>query len=467
VTRRVLSFRAKLLAGHVGLVLAVLLLVLFELNRSLALDLRAQLTSRLRDQALGAAPWVRQNRHPEKLAARMAEVVGARVTIADNLGNLLADSDPDAGAEELGTRPEILAALRGEVGEATREEGEAGEVAYVAVRATDDLLVRLSAPLSDVEAPVDAMRNRLLFALALAIGAAALLGIIASRVAARPLRAMTNAADRLAKGDYDISLPAPSPDEFGVLTEALSSLAKQLQEDMTRIQKLEKIRRDFVANLSHELRTPVTAVQGYAETLLEGHVDEDKRREFLEVIHHHANRLNALVSALLRLSAIEARAPEDTTREPVDLGAIARHVVATARPKSIEHEVTLETSFPEPARVWGDPLGVEQIVDNLVDNAIKYGKRGGTVRVNAVTEGDWMELRVSDDGPGIQAEHLPRLFERFYRVDPGRSRAEGGMGLGLAIVRHLTEAMGGRIDVESKVGAGTTFTVTLPTFDAS
>lgn len=467
MTRRILSFRAKLLAGHVGLVLAVLLLVLVELNRSLAIDLRSGLATRVREQTLGAAGWVGQNRHPEKLALRLAEVVGARVTIADEEGRMLADSDPDRASEDLAAQPEIVAALRGEVGEATRSDPTRGDVVFVAVRANDDLIVRLAAPLSAVEAPVDAMQNRLLFALLLATAAAALLGLIASRIAARPLRAMTEAADRIAKGNYDVDLPPPSPDEFGVLTEALGSLARQLEGDMARIAKLEKIRRDFVANLSHELRTPVTAVQGYAETLLEGAPDEETRREFLGVIHHHAKRLNALVDALIRLSAIEARAPEDTAREPVDLGAIAKHVVATARAKSKDREVTIEVGVSEPSKVWGDPLGVEQIVDNLVDNAIKYGKPGGTVRLSSVTRGPWVELSVSDDGPGIAAEHLPRLFERFYRVDPGRSRARGGVGLGLAIVRHLAEAMGGTIDVESTPGVETRFTLRLPAFEGS
>jgi two-component system phosphate regulon sensor histidine kinase PhoR len=299
------------------------------------------------------------------------------------------------------------------------------------------------------------MRRRLGFAFALAIAAALGLGALASRLAARPLRAMTESATRIARGDYAI-VPSTSPDDFGVLSRTLASLAAHLR-------RLLVVRRDFVANVSHELRTPVTAIQGYAETLLRAPVDEATRQEFLEIIHRHASRIGALVEDLLTLSELEARPPEQSVRDRVEIAAIADHVRATLRDRAAQRRARVEVDVDERTIARGDPVGVEQVIENLVDNAIKYGRDdAGTVRVVGRREGDHATLEIVDDGPGVAAEHLPRLFERFYRVDAGRSRERGGTGLGLAIVKHLVESMGGSIDVRSDVGRGTVFRVILP-----
>jgi two-component system, OmpR family, phosphate regulon sensor histidine kinase PhoR len=238
--------------------------------------------------------------------------------------------------------------------------------------------------------------------------------------------------------------------------------------DMTRLRKLLVVRRDFVANVSHELRTPVTAIQGYAETLLRGPVDEPTRKQFLEIIHRHARRLGALVEGLLTLSELEARPPEQAVRERVEVPAIAEHVRATLRERAAQRETRVDVDVAADVIARGDPVAVEQVIENLVDNAIKYGKDGGgQVRVTGRRRGDRVLLEVLDDGPGMGAEHLPRLFERFYRVDAGRSRERGGTGLGLAIVKHLVESMGGTVEVDSEVGRGTTFRVEWPAWDAT
>ena len=456
-----LSFRSKILAAHLALVAAVLLLVFLELNRSLAIDLHEQRSAKLEQQAQGAATWVRQSRHPEKLAGRLATVVGARVTIVDLTGAVVGDSREGVVGSDANALPEIAAARTNGVGRATRDDAN-GSVTFVAVPATDELVVRVGAPLADVEGPLDAMRGRLLYASVLAVLVAILLAVLASRVAARPLRAMTEAAEGIARGDYDRPLPPASPDEFGRLSSTLAALATQLSSDMTRIRQLEAIRRDFVANLSHELRTPVTAIQGYAETLMSSPRSEKDQRRYVEIMHRHAARISTLVSALLRLSEIEARTPSDRVQEPVDVGAIAEHVANSMRPRAEEREVLIELDLPKRLTARGDPLGVEQIIDNLVDNALKYGGSPGAVHIGGKVVGDRVLLTVSDEGPGIEEEHLPRLFERFYRVDKGRSREEGGTGLGLSIVKHLVESMEGNIRVTSEVGHGTTFDVELP-----
>lgn len=221
--------------------------------------------------------------------------------------------------------------------------------------------------------------------------------------------------------------------------------------------------RDFVASVSHEVRTPVTAILGYAETLLRTPVDEPTRQEFLEIIQRNARRIGALVDGLVTLSELEGRPPGQAVRDRVDVTAIAEHVRATLRDRAARPSVRVDLEATSDAVVRGDPAGLEKILENLVDNAIKYGRDGGgTVRVTARRQGERVVLTVADDGPGIDARHLPRLFERFYRVDTGRPRDAGGSGLGLTIVKHLVESMDGRVDVQSAVGTGTTFRVELP-----
>jgi signal transduction histidine kinase len=457
-----LTFRAKLLASHVAVVAAVVLIALFDLDRSLGADLAADLDRRLELQAVGAARWVTEGRHPGKLAGRLAAVVGAGVAIVDRDGNALGDSEAGEASFVGEFAPEIAAARASGIGRATRRAADGSRaMRYVAVPAGDGLVLRLAMPLSGIEETVSHLRRRLLFAAGLAVAAAIGLGVIASRVAARPLRVMTAAATRIAQGDYAAFVAPDSPDDFGVLARALGSLASALQRDMTQIRKLETTRKDFVANVSHELRTPVTAIQGYAETLLDSGADAEKSRRFVEIIHRHARRLGVLIERLLLLSELEARPPDETRREPVRLDAIAAHVVETLRERAAAAGITVRVTIDPAAVAEGDPGGIEQVVENLVDNALKYGKAGGEVRIEGAREGDRVRFVVIDDGPGVSAEHLPRLFERFYRVDPGRSRERGGTGLGLAIVKHLVESMSGTITVESAPGEGCRFTVDL------
>ncbi len=460
-----LSFRTKLLASHVGLVIAVVVIALLDLNRTLVADLHRQLDERLLEQARGAAQWVSEGRrHPDKLAGRLALIVKADVTIFGPAGEVLGDSSSQAPASGTDARtPEVVAAMMGQEGLASRTVPSSHEeMRYVAVPAADGIVLRLGEPLSNIQATASAMQRRLIFASGLAVLIAIGLGFLASQLAARPLRAMTAAAKRLALGDYDIDLRSSSPDEFGILSRTLTALADELKRDMARINKLLIMRRDFVANVSHELRTPVAAIQGYAETLLAANADPATQKQFLEIVFRQAQRLGALVQDLLTLSELEARPGDDAARESVDLAALAGHVVETVRARAKEQQTKVTIEVDPGASALGDPIGIEQVIQNLVDNAIKYGKQGGAVRVRGERTASRVVLTVADDGPGIAAEHLPRLFERFYRVDAGRSRERGGTGLGLAIVKHLVESMGGAIEVTSEVGRGTTFRVELP-----
>ena len=243
--------------------------------------------------------------------------------------------------------------------------------------------------------------------------------------------------------------------------------------DITDVQRLEHVRRDFVANVSHELKTPVASIKGFVETLLDGAADDpaDNRR-FLGIIARQADRLAAIIEDLLALSRIEQR--EGAGNLPVELTLVATVFAAATADcdtRAAERSISLETDCPESLQADLNAPLLEQAIINLVDNAIKYSDPGRTVRLSAEALAGAgtadLVVRVRDQGCGIDAEHLPRLFERFYRVDKARSRKLGGTGLGLSIVKHIVQAHGGRIDVESEPGVGTTFTIRIPLRTAS
>lgn len=236
--------------------------------------------------------------------------------------------------------------------------------------------------------------------------------------------------------------------------------------DVTEIRRLESVRRDFVANVSHELRTPVTAIRSAAETLQVAAADPQAAATFMEIIERNAERLQDLVEDLLDLSRIESQ-KYILKPERLDIGEAFAEVVRLFNERAARRRVSLLTEVPEGLpELWADPKALEHIFTNLVDNAVKYAGEGATVRLRAEASSDGITLYVEDDGPGIAQAHLPRLFERFYRVDTGRSRDLGGTGLGLSIVKHLVESMEGSIGVESEEGRGTRFAITLPSASA-
>ncbi len=233
--------------------------------------------------------------------------------------------------------------------------------------------------------------------------------------------------------------------------------------DISELKRLEKIRRDFVANVSHELRTPVTVIKGYAETLLSGALfsEPDKAGRFVEIIHSHSERLASLISDLLALSELESG---DLALElaPVSINSAINRARLLLEPKARGKGISIECQVvDDKLQVLADLGRLEQVIINLVDNAIKYSKEHGKVSVAAHEENGTVKLTVSDSGVGIPARELPRIFERFYRVDSARSRDQGGTGLGLSIVKHIVQLHGGTIAVESEPGKGSVFTVSL------
>lgn len=233
--------------------------------------------------------------------------------------------------------------------------------------------------------------------------------------------------------------------------------------DTTDLERLEQVRKDFVANVSHEMRTPLAGIIGYSETLLDGALeDQDNNRRFLQIIHSSAVRLNSIASDLLVLSELESKVdPPEAGRIPVR--DVVESALAIVENEASARGVTLIREEIQDVHVMGTRLRLEQAVLNLVANAIKFNRPGGEVRLRAVAgpDGD-VSITISDTGVGIPSQDLPRIFERFYRVDKGRSRQVGGTGLGLTIVKHVVERMNGTIEVQSKLRYGSTFTVHLP-----
>jgi len=459
------TFRAKLLVAFLGVVVVAEGLTVLALDRALAASLQSQLARRLEDQARGALDWVAQGRHKAVVAGRLAAITATRVTLFDERGAVVGDSASDRVVDVAAVTgsPEIVAARRDGVGRDARFDAQAGDaVLFVAVAASDGVGVRLATPLADVESAVALVRRRLLATSAVVFVLAVVVAMAVARLLARPLSAMRDTAQTIAQaitqGRYEAAVVVDegAHDELGDLQRSLQSLSSQLSQAEAR-------RREFVGDLSHEIGTPVAAIQGYSETLLHAAVDDATRAEFVGVIHRHAGRITRLVDDLRFLSTEESRPRALRRREPVRVADVARHVKRALQPRTGEAGAHVDVIVADDTVAVGDPDHVERVLLNLVDNAVKYA-RGGIV-VRGRREGDHVVVIVEDDGPGIPPEHLPRLFERFYRVDAGRSRAAGGTGLGLAIVRRLVVDMGGSVDVQSTVGQGTRFVVALPSLD--
>jgi two-component system, OmpR family, phosphate regulon sensor histidine kinase PhoR len=232
--------------------------------------------------------------------------------------------------------------------------------------------------------------------------------------------------------------------------------------DITQLERLERVRREFFANLSHELRTPLTAILAYSETLLTGAIDDPEHNtRFLDTLYKHATRMNELISDISDLSAIESGQIE-LALKPVNLRRAVADVVMLLESRRADTKVSITASVPTHLRVQADRTRLEQILYNLVDNAVKFNHPEGSVHIVAYESAGKVVIRVQDTGLGISASDLPRVFERLYRGDKSRSRKTEGSGLGLAIVKHLVQAHGGEVSVSSELGRGSQFTFTLP-----
>ena len=496
--------------------------------------------------------------------------IGARLTVIDSGGVVLADSERDPTTMESHRfRPEISEALNGRPGRSLRYSSTVKEeMLYVALPLSQggrvDAVLRISLFVRDINALIRAVRKDIGLAMAIVIGLSLVGAFAFSRSLTRPLRELMRASQKVAAGDFDVVVRVRSSDEwkdlaksFNTMTsevktlfsdlrkrnEELDNIMASMQEglmvldnagkivlanrsakalieqdspegkyfwevvrmtpfvdlirrvkeekesrttevafgdknilcraaylsaqdgavvtfhDVSEMQKLSRIKKDFVLNVSHELRTPLTAVKGYAETL-EDTVDEATRK-YVRTIIRHADRMIRIVEDLITLAALEEKAVAPEV-EKLDLKPIAENVVRIFEPAAKEKnlELSLEAAEGLPC-ISGDSYRLEQMLVNLVDNALKYTEKGG-VRVSLRAEKDRMIVDVVDSGIGIPEDEQARIFERFYVVDKSRSRKVGGTGLGLSIVKHIVTLHGGEIQVQSRPGTGSRFTVSLP-----
>jgi two-component system phosphate regulon sensor histidine kinase PhoR len=272
--------------------------------------------------------------------------------------------------------------------------------------------------------------------------------------------------------DYELKVPELNERWLQVNAAVISNSAGEREgtilvfHDLTRLRQLERTREEFVANVSHELRTPLSLIKGYVETLLDGaRNNPDVAEHFLRIIARNTERLDLLIQDLLTISALESGRVQ-INLQPVSLRAVAEKVFADLKSRAAAREVTLKNELPD-LIANADEGRLDQVLANLVDNAIKYGRPHGSVIVGGKSlDGDKIEIFIQDDGPGIPAESLDRVFERFYRVDKARSREQGGTGLGLSIVKHIVQNHGGEVWAKSEPGKGATFFFTLPVLAA-
>jgi signal transduction histidine kinase len=405
----------------------------------------------------------------QQIAEWYASDSHTRVTIFDAQGSALADSSyaRDKVPNEL-ARPEIQAAIKSVEKHDIRADSFSGEMTLFTaapIRQGNRLLgtVRMAQPMSLVVAPARMLLINLAVAGIVAVVLVSLFGLWSGRRLVAPLRRLETTALAVGGGDLSQQAIVDSTDEIGALADAFNYMMEELR-------RLIDSQRTFIANASHELRTPLANIKLRSEALIDiGDEDPELTRRYIHEIDGEADRMGRLANTLLDLARLEAQ-PRSPAHEAVDvtptLFSVARAMRLRMRQAQLSFIVHIPTEVP-PLAVWTDQL--EAIIFNLLDNAIRYTPPGGEVRFEvSVTEGRCI-LRVQDNGPGIPAEDLPRIFDRFYRVDKARSRQAAhfgigsGSGLGLSIAKALAEANGGTLQVESTPGHGTTFMLSFPT----
>lgn len=275
----------------------------------------------------------------------------------------------------------------------------------------------------------------------------------------RPLKEIRKGAEYFADGNFSQQIPIPRTREFADLAQSLNQMAEAIQQH-------DQVRKDFVANVSHELKTPITSIKGYLEMLTAGALNDPENSEkFLGIVSAQTERLIAIIDDLLALSYLESSNRERVEAEIVYLSGIIDRIVQYNSSAALKKKIDIIVEVEDNLSLKGNPLLFEQMIGNLLENAIKYSENEKSVRITAVKNKKELKIIVADEGRGISAHHLDRIFERFYRVDKARSRNAGGTGLGLAIVKHIAQMYGGGVSVESQVGEGSSFIVTFSDSD--
>ena len=363
-----------------------------------------------------------------------------RITWIDGSGSVLYDSEFPLPIANQSSCAEVRSALETGEGQGIRKSESSGETTmYYARKCSDGTVLRLSRPLGAVRYALLAV-SPVLWVLVLVL---LISGVLAFRVARQIVRPIN-----------DLDLDHPDADTYPELAPLIGKIREQKLTIQEEVAQQESLRREFSANVSHELKTPLTSISGFAELMAEGVVQGDKIQEFSRDIFKESQRLMALIDDIIKLSRLDEEAVEPE-REPVDLYELSREVLDSLGPVAARQKVTL-TLTGGPAEVSGVYQLLSEMVYNLCDNAIKYNRPGGSVTVDVTRQESEIRLTVSDTGIGIPPEHQKRVFERFYRVDKSHSKEIGGTGLGLSIVKHGAQFHGARVELASQVETGTT-----------
>ena len=397
------------------------------------------------------------------------KTVNARITIIDSTGSVLADSENNPlSMENHNNRPEIIQARAEGMGHAIRfSQTLSLDMLYLAVPLDQNnvagKIIRIALPLKQASL----VTRHIYWTLGVTFIALTIIAMIigfwiVNRIV-QPINKMTKTALAISLGDFSQQVQLESNDEIGTLAKAINTMNRELQKLFSEAARYEQLRRDFVANASHELRTPLSMIKGYVETLKEGtEKDPRKTQEFINIIDKNVNQLNNLVQDLLDLSLLEY--PKSIARiKPVKINEIITSLLEDFTPAAALKKQNIinkiQTVIPE---INADPELLRKAISNLLDNAIKYTPEQGKIEIIAATDATNLTIAIKDNGMGIPEEDIPRIFERFYRVDKSRSREMGGTGLGLSIVKHIMLLLNGSVSVVTKVGVGSTFSLILP-----
>ncbi len=388
-----------------------------------------------------------------------------RFTVIDPSGNVIADSNvaDSKNMENHSDREEFKEAINSGVGYAIRKSDTLHmPMLYVACRsAKGEYIVRMAVPFSGVEE----YTGYLIPVIIISIGVALLISIIIANSFAgsvtRPLNEIAEELMKLTGKNPEFHFKTYKYDEMNIIADSTMKMAKEVKESIDRIEFERMVRQEFFSNVSHELKTPLTSIRGYIE-LLENDmaVNEEMKKDFLLRIKKETGNMTNLINDILMISRLETKEAEVVLTE-VRLAPLVKEVCASLEPLSREYQITITTDC-RPITLYANNQQMRELFSNLITNAIKYNKPEGRVWVTVTTEADEVIIIVQDTGVGIPEAAKQRIFERFFRVDKGRSKKVGGTGLGLSIVKHIVNYYSGSIEVESKIGQGTTFTVHLP-----
>lgn len=404
---------------------------------------------------------------------RYSSYFEARLTLLDSTGKVLFDSDVDSSqlskVENHFNRPEIQQSLLESFGSNVRHSATTDHDFYYLAKKVDlknshspVRFIRVAYPmknLSDFYLVYSVVI--IILSLLFLVAGFFLYKYIADRLT-EPILNMVTVSRNITQGNFESRIQVSVSDELGMLADSINQMAEKLVEDIQKLKKLEQVRSEFLANVSHELKTPIFTIQGFVETLLDGAIeDESVNKIFLSKIHKNSISLNNLVSDLIEISKIETGELK-MKFQPVHLSSLLDELSDDLEPKAKAKNITIKKNMTDPdVMLWADPDRLNQVFTNLITNAIKYSDNGDIVISCENRSAKSVLIKIRDHGIGIPQEHLPRIFERFYRVDKHRSKEVGGTGLGLAIVKHIIEAHRSKITVNSTPGEGTEFSFHL------